>query len=143
MFVPVYLHACLVTRREKTNRSRKAARCKEAASPTHTASVLCGLWLGLVSLADIDPACLSAVVPGRQGLPPLMWAIMGSKPQTHKGWKGWKASGRVCAYQQARNASLGRPAKKREKGFEQSHDCMSSCCLLHLSSSYLTPHMHV
>lgn len=46
---------------------------------------------------------------------------------------------RVCAYQQARNASLGRPAKKREKGFEQS--CMSSCCLLHLSSSQLTPHM--
>lgn len=141
------MHACLVTRREKTNRSRKAARCKEAASLSgglpHSISLV---WFVVgPCLISRHRSCLPKCSCPRTEprIAPLSCGQSWGASRRHTRVGKHAGEPRVCAYQQARNASLGRPAKKREKGFEQSHDCMSSCCLLHLSSSYLTPHMHV
>lgn len=107
----------------------------------HQSCVVCG-W-AFVSLADIDPAQvrLSHGLPSHVG-------NHGEQATDTQRLQRLESMREVC-YQQARNASLRRPAKKDQRertpagrpAWNKAMTMSSSCCLLQLSSSsHLTWH---
>lgn len=101
----------------------------------HQSCVVCG-W-AFVSLADIDPAQVQL----SHGLPSHV-GNHGEQATDTQRLQRLESMREVC-YQQARNASLRRPAKKDQRertpagrpAWNKAMTMSSSCCLLQLSSS--------